>query len=121
MGAAALALATACGAPGPEDTASPEGLRAIEIPADFDFATTRGVALTVTADGLTEAAGLTVMTAQGDVLYRGAVRPGAPFEARLGLATKDAAVRLVLNPGRPDQQLAFAPVVDGRAAHHFGR
>lgn len=121
VGAAALGLAVACSGPSALEAPASDGLRAVDIPADFTFATTAGVALSVTAEGLTEPAPLFVMSASGDLVYAGAVDPERGFTAQLGLPLKDEVVRLSLHPGRPEQQLHFAEITDRRVTHRFTR
>ena len=94
--AALLAAAPACG-PGGDDAVSGDGLRDVSVPAGFDFATTRQVALTVTTTGFTDRhARLEVARPDGGVLYAGPVATAAAAAFTLPLPTKDGALTVQL-------------------------
>ncbi len=96
------ALACAPGAPGGQPAGEGAGLRDVEVPADFTFATSRPVALTVQADPAVvggQAAGLEVRRLDGAVLYRGPLLPDRPLEVSLALPTTDDALELHLATG----------------------
>lgn len=91
--AAVLLLVAGCTTPTPEPSDAPaEGLAGVEIPADFVFATTRGVHLSVRA---AEGSSSTLLVAlpNGQLLYRG---PILAQGLSLGVPTKDTTLKVTL-------------------------
>lgn len=99
----------------------PQTLRDVEIPEDFTFATSRGVALTVAANEATigaPTAALEVARADGRVLYRGPLSVGSPLTLNLAVPTKDDSLKLKLSANGQEHNADVVINADG-ANHTF--
>lgn len=122
LAGAALVTVVGC-AQGTDGTNNPEQktLRDVEIPADFTFATSRAVALTV---GASEAsigaptAALEVARADGAVLYRGPLSVSTPLTLNLAVPTKDSALKLKIS-ANGQEHLAEVEIGADGAQHTF--
>lgn len=119
---AALALPTAC-APGADNQGkkAPESLRDVEIPPDFTFATSRPVALTISAEASVlggQAGALEIARPDGRVLYRGPLTAENTLALNLVVPTKDEEVQLKLQANQ-QEHVATVRVVDGAATQVF--
>lgn len=108
-------------AAGCQDAAAPtpDSLRNVKVPDGFDFATSRSVALTVSAseDKLGTSQGLLeVALPSGEVLHRGPVNAGTPLTLNLSVPTKDADLLLKVTAG--DKRLSGTAGIqaDGQAS-----
>lgn len=114
---AGLALAaTAC-----EPSAPSEGLRAVAIPADFTFATTKQavISVSVSPELVAESAVLEVKRVDGATVYWGSVSPDAPAEVSTLLPKHHEAVQVDLRrQGMPPISQTVS-LQDGAAAHRF--
>ncbi len=123
LAGAALVTVVGCaqGAGDAGNTDQPKTLRDVEIPADFTFATSRAVALTV---GATEesigapTAALEVARADGAILYRGPLSVATPLTLNLAVPTKDSALKLKISANGQEHLAEVAIGADG-AQHTF--
>lgn len=100
-------------------TPAPDSLRNVKVPAGFDFATSRSVALTVSAteQKLGAAQGLLeVALPGGEVLHRGPVSAGTPLTLNLSVPTKDVDLLLKVTAGDKRLDGTAAITADGAAA-----
>ena len=120
-GAALVSVVGCAQGAGEGNTDQPTSLRDVEIPEDFTFATSRGVALTVAASQETigaETAALEVARADGRVLYRGPLSVSQPLTLNLAVPTKDSSVMVKLNANGQEHTAEVALGTDG-ASHSF--
>lgn len=118
LAGAALVSVVGCAQQGTETSnpEQPQSLRDVQIPEDFTFATSRGVALTVAADEASigaPSAALEVARADGRVLYRGPIAAGTPLNLNLAVPTKDNALKLKLNANGTERTAEVAISEDG--------
>jgi len=118
LAGAALISVVGCAQQGgePNNPEQPTSLRDVEIPEDFTFATSRGVALTVEAnqDTLGAASGaLEIARTDGRVLYRGPLSAGTPLTLNLAVPTKDDALKLKLSANGQEHNAEVAINADG--------
>lgn len=113
-----FATAAACSEPA---APRPETLADVRVPADFTFATTRAVGLSVSASAARTgpgAAGLTVARLDGKVLYRGPITADRPVELSLMVPTKDSELELTLSTGDGAVK-ERRPITEGSLIHAF--
>lgn len=123
LAGAALVSVVGCaqGTEGGANPDEPKSLRDVEIPADFTFATSRAVALTVSASQESigaPAAALEVQRADGRVLYRGPLSVQTPLTLNLAVPTKDDSVKLKLSANGQEHTADVSINADG-AQHTF--
>jgi len=123
LAGAALLTVVGCaqGTDGTNGTDEPTSLRDVEIPADFTFATSRAVALTVAASQETlgaPSAALEVQRADGRVLYRGPLSAQTPLTLNLAVPSKDDTVKLKLSANGQEHLADVAISAEG-AEHTF--
>src|SRR5687767_7796915 len=78
---------------------NPTSLREVQVPADFTFATSKAVALTVAAEEAAigaEQGSIEVARTDGKVLYRGPIKAGEPLAVNLAIPSKDERVDITL-------------------------
>lgn len=97
-------------------------LRGASIPSTFSFQTTRPVDVTLTADkalfGSRTTAGIELTDGNGAVVYRGAIRAGAPLGVHLAVPSKDGAVKATFRaPGV--EKTALVAINQSAASHTF--
>lgn len=91
-------------------------LRDVEIPADFDFSTTKALYVLVsTAD----AGRLEVVDARGQTRFQGPALTERPTVVGLSVPLADDHVRLRLTNGRGIERVAVAQIVDDVAEFRF--
>ena len=117
---AALALPLGCyeATPPPE---GPQSLREVQVPADFTFATSKPVALTVAAESGAiggEQGALEVARADGKVLYRGPITAGERLALNLAIPSKDERVEITLRANDKETKASVA-VINGSANQLF--
>lgn len=116
LAAAGLALSVGVGCGVAPEVSEAEPLRNVEIPEDFTFATTQGLALTVRA-GLTvipNGGRLVVERASGAVVYSGALVPDQPL--RLDVVVPKADRALVVKLVAEHASFGAEVVADGPTA-----
>ncbi|MCK6548497.1 hypothetical protein L6R52_21805 [Myxococcota bacterium] len=99
----------------------PESLAEVTVPADFTFATTKPVALSVsaTADKLGGGQGaIAVERVDGKVLFRGPIEAGKPLQVKLMVPSKDDDLKLKLF-AKGGELTAQVAVASGSATHTF--
>jgi hypothetical protein len=97
-------------------------LRGTRFPADFKFAMTRPVDMTVSAppslfNGRANA-GLEVMNADGKLLFEGALPASQALKLRLPVPTKDHSLQLILRSNGVEKRDSVA-INDDAIAHTF--
>lgn len=116
-----LALALLSGCTEQAAPAQPTTLGDVQVPSNFTFATTKAVALSVTASADKiggEQGALAVERNDGKVLYRGPIAASKPLAVKLMIPSKDDELRLRLfaKTGELTQQVA---VTSGDASYRF--
>lgn len=100
----------------------PQTLENLAVPADFTFAGTQAVQVSVTASAASlpaSGAMLSLLNAGGQVVFQGAVRPDRPVSANLAFPAADSSVTAVLQAkGMADQTVRVA-IKGGAAAVSF--
>jgi hypothetical protein len=111
LGLGAFLLTGACSMSSSEGQVPGEGgLASVDIPKDFDFATARGVALSVVGTDNSQL-GMTVALDNGAVLYQGPIL-AAPL--KLSVPTKDSALVVKLKSEGSETEHRVQ-IVEGRA------
>ncbi|MEQ9501474.1 MAG: hypothetical protein RIT81_31680 [Deltaproteobacteria bacterium] len=112
---AGFALVACEGVPVGEPTAE-ETLRSVDIPEDFDFATTKSLYVLVsTAD----AGRVEVIDARGRTRFQGPALTERPTVVSLSVPSADDHVRLRLTNGRGIERIAVAQIVEDVAEFRF--
>lgn len=123
LGTFALALGLSTFAACTEQPSSPQPatLGDVQVPPSFTFATTKAVALSVsaTSEKIGGAQGaLSVERADGKVLFRGPIEASKPLAVKLMIPSKDDALRLRLS-SRDGELTSDVPVAAGSATYQF--
>ena len=113
---------TAGQGPGGKSVAETTTLSQAKVPADFTFAATQSIDVTVQAgDQLLkpgQVAGVEVTRPDGKVLYRGPVFADRPARIALAIPLKDKALSMTLRFAQIEKQ-AMVDIVNRAASHTF--
>jgi hypothetical protein len=97
-------------------------LRGATVPSSFNFATSRGVQLTLTADkSLFNAKGVAAVEVTNTahaLLFQGPIRVGQPLLVQLSVPTKDDLVNVTFRTQGVEQN-SSTPIVNNAASHIF--
>ena len=100
----------------------PQTLENITVPADFTFAGTQPVQVSVTASASSVPASgamLSLLNVDGKIIFQGAVRPDRPVSAKLAFPAADTSVTAVLQAKGMADQTARVAIKGGAAAVSF--